>query len=309
MNNEEAKLILEDIFSNLGMNTEDDLDLLEQKKQKYKDHPKYQNILDKILIKEKEYLDRDSKEAYQSMINSYNESVDYGIKLAQEYLENKDIDNAKKILEILIKTFSNSYINDELGNCVYFKNDLERELYKRIHQDYRPLIECVIDKGYVYYLYGRVLLEVNKMKEAMLSFDLAKVYSPFLKEAYFFKALLLKVNKRFIETKEILLEVHKYIYKDIDLADFYYFVGNYCYKFINKEYEYLMYQKSYSLSPNIELYDELLSIKPIDKELEFDEKYFEEIAIKENIPLGYDKILLENLKKLLDENKQFQELL
>lgn len=307
--NEEAKIIVEDIFSSLEFDNETNLDLLEQKKEKYKDHPRAKNILDKILIKEKEYLDKNNKEAYDGMIKSYVESIEYGVKLAQDYFESKDFDNAKKVLEVLIKTFSSSYINDEFGNCVYFKNELEKELYTNTHIDYRPLFECVVDKGYVYYMYGRILLEFNKVNEALLSFDLAKTYSPFLKEAYFFKALLLKVNKRFMETKESLLEVHKYLYKDIDLADFYYFVGNYCYKFINKEYEYLMYQKSYSLSPNKELYDELVSIKPVDRDLELDMEYFKEVADKENIPVGYDLNLLEQLNKLLEGNKEYKSLL
>ena len=43
-------------------------------------------------------------------------------------------------------------------------------------------------------------------------------------------------DKRFEEAKEEMLEAHKYIYKEIDLADFYYFVGNYCYKFIKSLY-------------------------------------------------------------------------
>ena len=91
------------------------------------------------------------------------------------------------------------------------------------------------------------------------------------------------------EAKEELLSVHKYLYKQEDLGDFYYFVGNYCYKFINKDYEYVMYQKSYSLNPIKELYEELKEIKPLDRDLEFDNEAFLEIANKEGIPTGFIK--------------------
>ena len=294
---EEAKRILEDIFSDLTSNYEDNLELLERKKEKYKDHPKYNNIVDKILIKEKEYLTKENKEAYDTMMNTYVESINYGIGLAKEYFDKNDIDNTKKVLETLIKSFSNSYINDEYGNCVYFDNELEKELYFKINNDYREVIECRVNKGYVFYMYGRILLETNKINEALLSFDLAKTYSPFLKEAYFFKALLLKVNQKFIEAKEELLSVHKYIYKQEDLGDFYYFVGNYCYKFINKDYEFVMYKKSYSLNPVGELYEELKEIKPIDRDLEYDEGEFIEVCKKENIPTSFSENLIEYINK------------
>lgn len=296
---EEVKVIIEDVFSDLNNDDETNIDLLEQKKEKYKDHPRYNNILDKILIKEKEFLTKENKEAYEVMVNTYSESIEYGISLAKEYFDSNKIEDCKKVLETLIKSFSNSYINDEFGNCVYFKDDKERELYKLINEDDRLVFECKVNKGYVYYMYGRILLESNKVNEALLSFDLAYTYSPFLNEAYFFKALLLKVHKRFIETKEILLKAHDFIYKDIDLADFYYFVGNYCYKFINKEYEYLMYQKSYSLHPNPELYEELKQLKPVDKDIELDDNYFNEVCLKENIPTGYN----DRIKKFIDDNK------
>lgn len=289
--NEEAKRIVEDIFSSLEGDNEDKLDILNIKKEKYKNHPRYNNILDKILIKEKEYLSKENKEGYDSMMNTYVESVNYGINLANEYFEKGDVINTKKVLETLIKSFSNSYINDEFGNCVYFENELERELYKYIYKDYRPCFECLVNKGYVYYMYGRILLEDNKINEALLSFDLAKTYSPFLKEAYFFKALLLKVYKKFEESKQELIKAHKYLYKTVDLADFYYFVGNYCYKFINKEYEYIMYQKSYSLHPNEELYKEINEGRPIDVNSFFDEEEFKDICKKENIPVSFDDIL------------------
>lgn len=305
--NEEAKLILEDIFSDLTSNYEDNLELLEQKKQKYKDHPRYNNILDKILIKEKEYLTHENKEAYEKMMNTYVDSIDYGIGLAKEYFEKNDIESTKKVLETLIKSFSNSYINDEFGNCVYFENEFEKDLYLKMNKDYREVIECRANKGYVYYMYGRILLESNKVKEALLSFDLAKIYSPFLKEAYFFKALLLKVNKRFEEAKEEMLAAHKYIYREIDLADFYYFVGNYCYKFINKEYEILMYQKSYSLNPNKELYDELNEIKTIDTDVYLDDNKFELICDKENIPTYFNKELIDAKKWLIENNEKYKE--
>lgn len=305
--NEEAKLILEDIFSDLTSNYEDNLELLEQKKQKYKEHPRYNNILDKILIKEKEYLTHENKEAYEKMMNTYVDSIDYGIGLAKEYFEKNDIESTKKVLETLIKSFSNSYINDEFGNCVYFENEFEKDLYLKMNKDYREVIECRANKGYVYYMYGRILLESNKVKEALLSFDLAKIYSPFLKEAYFFKALLLKVNKRFEEAKEEMLAAHKYIYREIDLADFYYFVGNYCYKFINKEYEILMYQKSYSLNPNKELYDELNEIKTIDTDVYLDDNKFELICDKENIPTYFNKELIDAKKWLIENNEKYKE--
>ena len=303
---EENKKIIEDIFSGLTKDAETDLDLLQIKKEVYKNHPRYNNILDKILIKEKEYLTDQNKEAFETMMNTYKESVDYGIGLAKEYFDKGDKESTKKILETLIKSFSNSYINDEFGNCVYFDTEFEKALYLLVNKDDRPVFNCVVNKGYVYYMYGRILLEDNKVKEAMLSFDLAKTYTPFLKEAYFFKALLLKVNQRFKEAKEELLLAHKYIYKNIDLADFYYFVGNYCYKFINKEYEYLMYQKSYSLHPNNELYEELISLKPVDKDLDLDEKYFEQVCEKEEIPLGYDLDLDYAKKKLFDDNEKYK---
>ena len=286
------KNIINEIFSSLTGNVEDDIDFLEVQKEVYKNHPRYHNILDKILIKEKEYLNKDNKEAYDTMVNSYRDSIEYGKSLAKEYFEKGDKESSKKVLEALIKSFSNSYLNDEFGNCVYFENEIEKEIYPFVNIDDRYVFDCVVDKGYVYYMYGRLLLEDNRMKDAILAFDLAKTYDPFLKEAYFFKALLLKVNQRFVEAKEELLEAHKYIYRNIDLADFYYFVGNYCYKFINKEYEYLMYQKSYSLHPNKELYDELLAIKPIDRDLDLDEDYFKEVAIKEEIPLDYDERII-----------------
>ena len=304
--NEEAKVIIEDIFGDLTSNYQDNLELLEMKKQKYKDHPRYSNILDKILIKEKEYLSDVNREAYEKMMSTYVDSIEYGIGLAKEYFEKNDIENTKTVLETLIKSFSNSYINDEFGNCVHFDSEFEKDLYLRIHEDYRELIECKANKGYVYYMYGRILLESNKVKEALLSFDLAKLYSPFLKEAYFFKALLLKVNKRFEEAKEELLEAHKYIYKEIDLADFYYFVGNYCYKFINKEYEFLMYQKSYSLNPNKELFDELYSIKPIDADLDLNIKQFEDVCNKENIPVGFDNKLVVAKNILITNNEKYK---
>lgn len=285
----EVKDIIDDVFQDLSNDYEANLEILDIKKEKYKSHPRYQNILDKILIKEKNYLDRQKKEAYFEMLDKYVESINYGIALASEYFEKGKIKEVKELLESMIKSFSNSYINDEFANVIYINDEIEREIYQKINTDDREVIYTSLNKGYAYFMYGRILLEENKTKEALLAFDLAKTYSPFLKEAYFFKALLLKVNKKFEEAKEEMLLVHKYIYKQEDLGDFYYFIGNYCYKFINKDYEYVMYQKSYSLNPVKELYDELMEIKPLDRDIEFDEDEFINIAYKENIPTSFDE--------------------
>ena len=305
----EIKDIIEDVFGNLSNDYESNLEILDIKKEKYKSHPRYNNLLDKILIKEKEYLDRDKKAAYLEMLDKYTDSINYGISLAVEYFDKGKIKEVKELLESMIKSFSNSYINDEFANVVYIEDEKEREMYEAINKDDREIIYTNLNKGYAYFIYGRILLEENKTKEAKLSFDLSKLYSPFLKEAYFFKALLLKVNMKFDEAKEELLAAHKYLYKQEDLGDFYYFVGNYCYKFINKEYEYLLYQKSYSLSPNKELYDELLSLKPIDRDIDFDENSFIEVCNKENIPLSYDLLLQENLEKLIEDNSELKKYL
>ena len=293
----EVKEIIEDVFGDLTSDYDSNLELLEMKKEKYKSHPRYASLLDKILIKEKTYLDNKSKEAFKEMVSKYTDSIEYGISLANEYFEKGKIEDAKKALEITIKSFSKSYINDEFGNVIYFTNEEEKEIFSKINKDEREVIECPVNKAYVYFMYGRILLEENKTNEALLSFDLAKTYNPFLKEAYFFKVLLLKVNKKFDEAKEELLKAHKYIYKHEDLGDFYYFVGNYCYKFINKEYEFVMYKKSYSLNPVKELYEELNEIKPSDLDLDYDENEFESIAIKENIPTSYNEELMEYINK------------
>lgn len=284
----EIKDIIEDVFGDLSNDYEANLEILDIKKEKYKSHPRYANLLDKILIKEKEYLDKDKKTAYFEMLDKYTESINYGISLAVEYFDKGKVKEVKELLESMIKSFSNSYINDEFANVVYIESDLEKEIYSKVNNDDREVIYTDLNKGYAYFIYGRILLEENKTKEAMLSFDLAKLYSPFLKEAYFFKALLLKVNMKFEEAKEELLNAHKYLYKQEDLGDFYYFVGNYCYKFINKDYEYVMYQKSYSLNPVKELYDELNELKPLDRDIDFNEEEFINIAKKEGIPLDYN---------------------
>jgi tetratricopeptide (TPR) repeat protein len=297
MMEKEIKEIIDDVFSTLDNNYENNLELLDIKKEKYKSHPRYNNLLDKILIKEKEYLDKKNKDAYKEMLNKYSESVDYGIALANEYFEKGKLEETKTILESLIKSFSNSYLNDEFANVVYFSDSLEKEIYSKINTDDRMLIECPVNKGYVYFMYGRILLEENKTKEAILSFDLARTYNPFLKEAYFFKALLLKVNQKFDEAKDEMLKAHKYLYKYEDLGDFYYFIGNYCYKFINKDYEFVMYKKSYNLNPVSELYEELKELKPIDRDLDYDDSEFRNICMKENIPVGFNENVEEFINK------------
>ena len=293
----EIKELLDDVFGDLSNDYQSNLEILDIKKEKYKSHPRYKNLLDKILIKEKLYLDKPQKEAYLEMLAKYNESINYGIALGNEYFEKGKIKEVKELLESMIKSFSNSYLNDEFANIVYIDNEEERELYNLINDDDREIIYTDLNKGFAYFMYGRILLEENKTNEALLSFDLAKTYNPFLKEAYFFKALLLKVNKKFEEAKEELLKVHKYIHRQEDLGDFYYFVGNYCYKFINKDYEFLMYQKSYSLNPVKELYEELKEIKPLDRDLEFNEEEFIGVAIKEGIPIDYNSIVKEFINR------------
>ena len=52
----EIKDIIEDVFGDLSNDYESNLEILDIKKEKYKSHPRYNNLLDKILIKEKEYL-------------------------------------------------------------------------------------------------------------------------------------------------------------------------------------------------------------------------------------------------------------
>ena len=294
----DVRELLDDVFGDLSNDHEANLEILDIKKEKYKAHPRYQNLLDKILIKEKSYLDKNKQAAYFEMLDKYTESINYGISLAVEYFEKGKVKEVKELLESMIKSFSNSYMNDEFANVVYIDNELEREIYSKINTDDREIIYTDLNKGYAYFMYGRILLEENKTKEAMLAFDLAKTYSPFLKEAYFFKALLLKVNMKFEEAKEEMLKVHKYIYKQEDLADFYYFMGNYSYKFINKDYEFVMYQKSYSLNPVKELYEELTNIKPLDRDIEFNEDEFCNIALKENIPTSFD----DNIKEFVNRD-------
>ena len=44
---------IEDVFGDLSNDYESNLEILDIKKEKYKSHPRYNNLLDKILIKEK----------------------------------------------------------------------------------------------------------------------------------------------------------------------------------------------------------------------------------------------------------------
>ena len=68
--NKEIKEIIEDVFEPLTNDYDANLELLDIKKEKYKSHPRYNNLLDKILIKEKNYLDKKNKDAYEEMYDS-----------------------------------------------------------------------------------------------------------------------------------------------------------------------------------------------------------------------------------------------
>jgi hypothetical protein len=70
-----------------------------------------------------------------------------------------------------------------------------------------------------------------------------------------------------------------------------------------------MYQKSYSLSPSKELYQELNEIKPVDKDLDLNNEYFKEVCLKEGIPTCYDTTLEDNKLKLINSNEEYKEYL
>ena len=68
-----------------------------------------------------------------------------------------------------------------------------------------------------------------------------------------------------------------------------------------------MYQKSYSLNPNNELYEELNSIKSIDTDIDLNEDLFKEVCLKEDIPLGFNKEIEAN-KNIIEHQKETKEM-
>ena len=167
--------IMKKIASGLTGEHKEDMLYLQKQAETYKSHELNKEILRGIGRLVYDIIPQEKKNEFNKAINNSNFGVNVAIEEANFQIHKKNFDRALEIIETIIKK-----CEDENGNLLMFMDDLVSEyrcfnnmfeeiVYKEMTKPQRTLRSMPEHFDQLYYLYGSLLLELNRLDESKIA--------------------------------------------------------------------------------------------------------------------------------------------
>lgn len=175
--------IMQEIVKGLTGNPSEDRAYLIQQNEKYKDHPLSREILREIgrilfRIAPKD-AQIDFSKAFRQDMNMHFQKVREALKLKME----GEFDEAMKILEPEVKVMEEFhehgfFKNDSVSEYYIFDNLYEEILFHFRAKPERTVRESDFDYGEMFFAYGNILIDLQRIEEAQIALQKAKRWKP-----------------------------------------------------------------------------------------------------------------------------------
>lgn len=175
--------IMQEIVNGLTGNQSEDKAYLNEQREKYKGHPLHKEILreiGRILFKITPREDQiEFSKVFQKEMQKHFQKVNEALKLK---LEGR-FEDAVKILEPEVKVMEELYDhgffkNDSVSEYYVFKNLFEETLFYFRKKPERTVRKAEFDFGEMYFTYGNILFDLNRIDDAQDALLKAKRWNP-----------------------------------------------------------------------------------------------------------------------------------
>jgi len=280
----EFETIMREITGGLTGDSEDDVNYLAEQVEIYKDHEMSNEIIKGISSIMWEILPVDLNEEYDKLSENDYKELDIAI---EDVLSQINKDNPEKALSIIgeiIKPYKDWFVEDESLEYLFFQNVFEMVLYLEIVKPSKFNKIIPYDFGFLYFLYGNLLLELERFKEAECVLEKSIRINPVDTQRLFELSEICKIQKDMDKYFEITNKCLKYSYINEDLAHSY---RNLAYYFLEKE--------NFDLASTLLYFS--MYIFP-DSKLAFSEiEYISQITGKQ-----IEEPSIDDIEKILNEN-------
>lgn len=227
--------IMLEIKSNLCGETETDLMYLQEQLRKYKDHEFSEELLWGIgrLIFEA-LPDEQKQDLSQALVND-SQILSAVLEEAQEEIAQQNYDRGVTLLESLVEKIDAAaprLEEDRENEYLCFDNLLEEVLYRQLYKPGKNIRYVPQEYADTYLVYGNLLLEMGRLKEARKALLKSNRWNPIKVETLFELGEIYKSNQQFKRYLEINLKALSQAYTASKLARCYRNLGYY---YVEKE--------------------------------------------------------------------------
>ncbi len=228
-NNKDFESIIKEITGGLIGESEKDIEYLKNQMEKYKDHEFGKEIIRACGRMMYALIPEDKKEDLIDVINKNTQGFAQVLDEAKFCIYKKDYDKALRILEDMVNKYEDMgmYENDAVSEYYCFSEPMQEILYVHYNKPEKDIRKSQIDYAALYFLYGNVLVELGKVKEAREALEKARRWNPTSPEIGFEYAETFKMEGDVQSFAKVTREFYPYIMTNKDLARFYRNMGFY----------------------------------------------------------------------------------
>lgn len=223
--------IIEEITSKLSGDNEKDLKYLHEMCEQYKNHKYAKEIIRALSRLMYDMLPDDSRNEIDRLVKNQEQSYSSVIEEVRFNIYKRDFNKALSIIEPFINTIEEGHLfeNDNASIFFTFNELFEEVLYREINKPEKDVRRATTPYSQLYFLYGSLLVEMEKTEEAASALEKALRWNPCDSQIRFEYIETFKMRKMLTEYQEQVSEAFKYIYRPEFLArgyrDFgYYFI-------------------------------------------------------------------------------------
>lgn len=231
------EVIMKEITMGMTGDPETDIKYLFEQMEKYKEHEYSKEILRACGRLMYEIIPEDQKEELNKLIDKDNMGFNAAFEEIQFNIYKKNYDKALKLMENMVRNYEEQglYANDAVSEYYCFREAMEEILYRLYNEPQKDLRIAQIDYAEMYFQYGSLLIEMNRIEDAANALEKAKRWNPSSAKIVFEYAETFKMRGMIKEFGEITRSVFKYAFRPADLARCY---RNMAFYFVeNKEYK------------------------------------------------------------------------
>lgn len=232
MNYEEIML---EIKSNLCGEAEIDLIYLQEQLRKYKEHESSEELLWGIGRLIFEVLPEEQKQELSQTLVDNSQILSAVLEEAQDEIAQQNYDRGITLLESLVEKIDATtprYEGDKENEYLCFDNLLEEVLYRQLYKTGKNIRLVPHEYADTYLVYGNLLLEMGRYKEARKALLKSKRWNPIKVETLFELGEIYKANQQFKRYLEVNLKALSQAYTALKLARCYRNLGYY---YVEKE--------------------------------------------------------------------------
>lgn len=247
--NKQINQIMNEIKSNLTGDFENDKVYIKSKMDEYKDHEYNMEILRELGRLMYSIMPEAARKKLDETIDKELSTFDNAIDNVKKFIHENEIDKAFELVKELVNDYENNgleYKNDTENEYFCFDEPIEEILYIQFNNPEKTIRRNPFDYSILFYLYGSLLIEKDRIKEAREALLKAKRWNPASTTILFELAETYKMLGKFEEFYNITKESYKFIHRKKDLGRFYRNLGYY---FVEK--------KEYETSANCYIYSKL----------------------------------------------------